>query len=73
MSNLSTAAASALTAIANSADGGMVEEYEIRPNGARRVKRGNPLQQVDAVLKLNAIANRQSNGLFQLGKLRTDR
>jgi hypothetical protein len=73
MTDLSTAAANALTSLNNSTEGGFVEEYEIRPGGSRRVKRGNPLDQVKAALILQGLSNRSSNGLMSLAKVRTDR
>ncbi|HSG73529.1 MAG TPA: hypothetical protein VLA12_24165 [Planctomycetaceae bacterium] len=67
--SISSAATEALAALAS---GGPVEEYEIG-RGKRRVKRGNPVDQVDAALKLSAIANRQSGGLYQKAVLGSDR
>lgn len=72
MSDLSTASTSIIDALANSAGGGMVEEYEVG-RGRRRVKRGKVTEQVDAALKLSAIVARQSSGLFGKAKLRSER
>ena len=72
MSDLATAATNIVGALVESTGGGFVEEYEVR-RGGRRVKRGSPVEQVDAALKLQAIAARQSSGLFGKVKLRNDR
>lgn len=69
MSDLSTAAQSIIDSLASSAAGGFVEEYRIGPQG-RMVRRGKPAEQVDAAIKLEAISNRRSTGMFRLAKLR---
>lgn len=69
MSDYSTAAASALSSLNSSTDGGMVEEYEVGP-GRRRVKRGKAKDQIEAALLLEGIAARRSGGLFNLAKRR---
>lgn len=69
MADLSDAAQSAIDAIASSASGGFVEEYRVGPQG-RMVRRGKPIEQVDAALKLEAISARRTYGLFRLAKLR---
>lgn len=69
--DLTTAAASALEALETSADGGLVEEYEITRHG-KRVKRGSAESQVKAAVLLNALAARQTGGLCRLAKLRED-
>ncbi len=69
--DLSTAAESALTSLESSADGGMVEEYEVTRHG-KRVKRGSAKSQIEAAVMLNALASRQSSGLCKLAKLRGD-
>lgn len=72
MSDLSTAAQSAIDSLAEATDGGFVEEYQFG-QGIRRVRRGNPVDQVNAALKLEAIAGRRASGLFNLSKFRGDR
>ena len=69
MADFSTAATKALTALEA---GAPVEEYEITING-RRIKRGRPLEQVDAAIRLNALAARCSSGIFRLAKFRSPR
>lgn len=70
MSDLQTAATQALNAIA---EGGLIESYDINKNG-RSVTRGSVVDQVDAAIKLQALANRQANGnLFQIGVFTGDR
>lgn len=72
MSDLSTAAQSAVNSLAEATAGGFVEEYQVG-QGIRRVRRGNPVDQVNAALKLEAIASRRTSGLFTLSKFREDR
>lgn len=69
MATLSDAAESAVNSIASSASGGFVEEYRLGPQG-RMVRRGKPTEQVDAAIKLEAVANRRASGMFRLAKLR---
>jgi hypothetical protein len=71
MADLSTAAQSAIDALAASTSGGFVEEYEIGL-GKQRIKRGSPVDQVDAALKLEALSHRRTNGLFRLARFRED-
>lgn len=73
MADLTTAASNAITSLNSSTDGGFVEEYEIRPGGGRRVKRGNPLDQLKAAVMLQGLSWRSANGLSKLGKFRSDR
>lgn len=71
MADLSTAAENAVNALAASAEGGFVESYKI---GNREVVRGNPADQVDAALKLQAVAARRAGGgPFRLSKFREER
>lgn len=72
MSDLSTAAQSAVDSLAEATAGGFVEEYQVG-QGIRRVRRGNPVDQVNAALKLEAIAGRRASGPFTLSKFREDR
>jgi hypothetical protein len=72
MSDLSTAAQSAINSLAAATAGGFVEEYQVG-NGIRRVRRGSPTDQVNAALKLEAVSARRSSGLFNLSKFREDR
>lgn len=69
MSDYSTAANNAADSLTSSAEGGMVEEYEIG-RGKRRVKRGKPTEQVHAALLLEGIAARRANGsgVLRVGK-----
>jgi len=68
MADYSTASANAASSLNESTDGGLVEEYEVAP-GRRRVKRGKPLEQVQAALLLEGIAARRSaGGLFRVAK-----
>lgn len=69
MATLSDAAQAAIDAISDAASGGFVEEYRIGRQG-RMVRRGRPTDQVDAAIKMEALANRRTNGLFRLAKLR---
>jgi hypothetical protein len=70
MTTLSDAANAALTSLT---EGGLIEEYQIDKNG-RRVKRGSVVDQVEAAMKLQAIANRQAKGtLMQVGVFTNDR
>lgn len=66
MSDLSTAAQNIVDSLAS---GELVEEYRVGPQG-RMVRRGKATEQVDAAIKLQAVANRQQNGVFRLAKLR---
>lgn len=67
MADYSTAAASAETALETLAAAGMVEEYQI---GDRRVKRTSAVTQIDALCRLNGLANRSlRGGVCTLGKL----
>jgi len=67
MADYSTAATNAETALNNSLDGGLVEEYEITET-SQRIKRGNVLDQVKATALAEGLAARRSTGLFRLGK-----
>ncbi len=69
MADFSTAATQALNKLE---DGAPVEEYEVTHRG-RRVKHGRPLDQVNAAIRLNALAARCSGGLFRLAKFRNPR
>lgn len=71
MADYSTASSNANDAI-NSSSEGLVEEYEIRSNG-RRVKRGALKDQIDAVARLEGLANRRSGGMFRVGKFKDPR
>lgn len=72
MTDYSDAASNALSSLSDATDG-MVEEYEISNNG-RRVRRGKLKDQLDAVMKLQALAARQSGGgIFRLAKPRNPR
>jgi hypothetical protein len=71
MTDYSDAASNALDALTDASEG-MVEEYEIRSNG-RRVKRGRVKDQVEAAVLLQALAARQSGGLFRLAKPKAPR
>ena len=64
MADYSTAADAAAEALSE----GPVEEYEIRNNG-RRVRRGDPLRQVQAAAMLEGLAARRANGIFRVAKL----
>ena len=68
MADFSTAAQNALDALENSSEG-MVEEYEIRPNG-RRVKYGRTKDLVEAIAMLQGL-NRTS--IFRLAKFKEPR
>ena len=72
MSDLSQAAQAAVNSLAASTAGGFVEEYQVG-NGQRRVRRGMLADQVNAAIKLDAIAARRSSGLFGLARFREDR
>ena len=72
LADYSTSSSNANTALNNSTDGGLVEEYEIGPR-TRRVKRGKLTDQVEATVKLEALAARRSSGLFRLAKFRSPR
>lgn len=68
MADYSTASNNAAASLNASTDGGFVEEYEVSP-GRRRVKRGKPMEQVQAALMLEGIAARRSaGGLFRVAK-----
>ena len=69
MADFSTAATNALNTLN---DGSPVEEYEVTNRG-RRVKRGRPLEQVEAAIRLNALAARCNGGLFRVAKFRSPR
>lgn len=69
MSDYSTAAAAAISALNASADGGLVEEYEVRRDG-RRVRRGKARDQIEGALLMEALAARRSRGLFSVAKRR---
>ena len=73
MADYSTASSAANSALNTSADGGMVEEYEIGPN-RRRVKRGRAADQIAGALLLEGIAARRSaGGLFRVVKIKDAR
>lgn len=72
MATLSTIAQQVVDGLSSATEGGLVEEYQIG-RGIRRVKRGPVVEQVKAMLMLDAIASRQSSGLFRKAKLRSDR
>jgi len=65
MADLTTSARDAI------ASGELVEEYRVGPQG-RMVRRGKITEQVDAAIKLEALASRRANGIFRLAKLRGD-
>ena len=69
MADFSTAATQALNALSA---GALIEEYEVTDRG-RRVKHGRPLEQVEAAIRLNALAARCTGGLFRVGKFRNPR
>ena len=69
MADFSTAATQALNKLEA---GAPVEEYEVTNNG-RRVKRGRPLEQVQAAILMNALSARCSGGLFRVAKFRNPR
>ncbi len=72
MADYSTASSAALSALNSSADGGLVEEYEIQ-NGTskRRVKRGSSTDQIQSMVLLEGLAARRSSGgPFRVAKLR---
>lgn len=70
MADYSTASTNATTSLNESTDGGFVEEYEVAP-GRRRVKRGKPMEQVQAALLLEGIAARRSAGsMFRVAKMK---
>jgi hypothetical protein len=67
------ASQAAQDALAESTEGGCVEEYEITNRG-RRVKRGSVKGQVEGALLLEGIAARRSGGgVFRLAKPRNPR
>jgi hypothetical protein len=72
MADYTAASAAALTALNSSADGGMVEEYEIQSGSSRRrVKRGKAVDQIASSVMLEGLAARRaSGGLFRVAKLR---
>jgi hypothetical protein len=69
MADFSTAATQALNTL-NA--GSPVEEYETTIRG-RRVKRGKPLEQVEAAIRLSALSARCTSGLFRVAKFRNPR
>lgn len=75
MTDYSDAASSAGDALSDAADGGMVEEYEIRSGaGSRKVKRGKVVDQIKGAALLEGLAARRSaGGLFRVSKRRHPR
>ena len=69
MADFSTAATQALNKLE---EGAPVEEYEVTNRG-RRVKHGRPIEQVNAAIRLSALAARCSGGLFRVAKFRNPR
>lgn len=66
MADYSTASSNAQDSLANAADGGMVEEYQV---GNRRVRRGRQTEQIKGAALLEGLAARRSaGGLFRLAK-----
>lgn len=69
MADFGTAATQALNKLE---EGAPVEEYEVTNRG-RRVKHGRPLEQVNAAIRLQALAARCTGGLFTVAKFRNPR
>lgn len=73
MADYSDALASAEAALEAAASGNFVEEYQIG-RGVQRVRRSNPLDQVNALAKLEGLAARRSGGgICRLAKFRRPR
>lgn len=63
MADFSDAADAAAEGLAE----GLIEDYEVRNNG-RRVRRGDPLRQVQAAAMLEGLAARRAGSIFKLAK-----
>ena len=67
--NYSGASAAAAAALSDTASAGFPEEYDVRPNG-KRVRRGNAINQIQAAVLLEAMADRRESGSpFRVAKM----